>query len=403
MAVAPSSLPGRWVPPAYTPIPLGGLAEAGAAALLRRDDRGRLVALLAGTYAADTVVLTDSGTGALQLAMRAFASDDTTRRPRIALPAFACFDLVTAAVGADATPVFYDVVPETLEPEWSSFESALAARVDAVVVAPLFGLPGGWPKVRALAEAAGVPIIEDAAQGFGSSPGGRRAGSLGDVSVLSFGRGKGWTGGGGGALLGRSEERTPPTESAAVPGAIGVLGRSLVQCILSSPSLYGVPARIPALGLGETRYRPPRAVESLAPASATLLLASRAAAEREAEGRRRRARRLVEGVDGGYPGRWSAVAGYLRLPVLLPTPGKAEALSLEYGRRGVQRSYPAPLPTLPPLAGRMETMGECPGAAALADRLVTLPTHSGASDEDIRRLVAATRAAGGQIVGPDAG
>ena len=60
-----------------------------------------------------------------------------------------------------------------------------------------------YPRLlRALAAMGGdADAAEDAAQEAGATLHGRRLGSFGDLSVLSFGRGKGVTGGGGGALL----------------------------------------------------------------------------------------------------------------------------------------------------------------------------------------------------------
>src|SRR5690606_21063576 len=95
----------------------------------------------------------------------------------------------------------YDVDPATLSPDLDSLAAAIARGVDSIVVAHLYGFPVNMRGVLKLAMAAGIPVIEDAAQGAGGTLDDRLLGSFGALSVLSFGRGKGTTGGNGGALL----------------------------------------------------------------------------------------------------------------------------------------------------------------------------------------------------------
>ncbi len=67
-------------------------------------------------------VLTDSGTTALTLAIRAA---QRIRPGPVSLPAYCCYDLATAADGAGADVLLYDLDPLTLGPDWSSFERTL--------------------------------------------------------------------------------------------------------------------------------------------------------------------------------------------------------------------------------------------------------------------------------------
>lgn len=165
------------------------------------------------------------------------------------------------------------------------------------------------------------------------------------------------------------------------------------------PSLYGLPARIPALGLGETRYRSPWPPGPMAPISAALLLGSLRAAEAETDVRQQHARSLLEELEPAeLTGAWNRKAGYLRLPVRsreglrgLPDPETARRL-------GILPSYPTPLPSLaegPELDGKK---GTWPGAATLARELLTLPTHSRVGGSGLARiasLAAGTRAIAG--------
>src|SRR3989442_356539 len=190
----------RRQPPAYSPVSLSALWSATLHGLrLAPDTRANLIALLECEYAADHVILLGSGTQALQIALRLAMS--RVGDPSVALPAFTCFDVASAAVGASARLRFYDVEPSTLAPDLESLERVLERGTRVVVVTPLYGLPVDWDTIDALAVRHGAIVIEDAAQGHHARWRGRPLGSLGSLSVLSFGRGKGLTGGAGGAPL----------------------------------------------------------------------------------------------------------------------------------------------------------------------------------------------------------
>src|SRR5207247_2360158 len=83
---------------------------------------------------------------------------------------------------------------------------------------------------------------------------GRPLGSLGVVSVLSFGRGKGWTGGRGGALLSRGGAGGNGGNGNGGGGEgglwreAGVLALAAAQWAFARPAAYGIPASLPWLG-----------------------------------------------------------------------------------------------------------------------------------------------------------
>ena len=139
--------------------------------------------------------LTDSGTSALTRA----ALRRTTGAPWL-LPAYCCYDSPRPMGGRCSVPPVRYRSPHPLS-EPASLRRALAPGAGQMVVAHLFGVPVASAPVGALAEEFGARIVEDAAQAAGIRYGNQRAGSLGDIGVLSFGRGKGMTGGAGGALL----------------------------------------------------------------------------------------------------------------------------------------------------------------------------------------------------------
>jgi len=360
----------------------GALGDARDQAVVAGTER-----MLAKQFAADDVVLVDSGRAALQLALDLALVAE--KRRLVALPAFQCFEVASAAIGARCEVTFYDVDPATLSPDLESLDVALRAGARAVVVAPLYGVPVAWDAITTLVDRHGAMVIEDAAQGLGASWRGRPLGTLGPMSVVSFGRGKGWTGGGGGALCVRGKGTTLLERSRVAAPRSGSGARAFVNALMhwtfGRPALYGIPASVPMLGLGETRYHAPRAVTRAASFSAALVARTSVAAATEAEVRRRAGdiwRAILPQSLSTPTVQDGSVAGYLRFPVRV---ARAAALLSQPEARahGVAPSYPIPLTRLPELADRViAAAADCRGADALARELVTLPTHSRVTARD---------------------
>jgi len=372
--------------PAYSPLSARHLIVAAG----RRAARGGVLLdeacqLLSRGFGADDVMLVDSGRSALQLAIALSLPERGDRV--VAIPAFQCFEVASAAVGTGCRIAPYDVDPETLQPRLDSLEQALADGATSIVIAPLYGLPVAWSPIETLAARHGAILVEDAAQSHGAAWAGRPVGTFGALSVLSFGRGKGWTGGGGGALLIRSTALAERARAISVAPASGrtelrTAATSFLQLLFGRPHLYGIPASVPRLGLGETRYHHPSPPAAAHPYSLALLMETRAASLREAEVRRRNAfdwsealpPAIMSGVPRVVP---EGVCGYLRYPVCLPESAVAEASADIARRAGIARSYPLTLAELPAVMPRLLAPARAyPGAHTLSRRVVTLPTHS---------------------------
>jgi perosamine synthetase len=351
-------------------------------------ERTLLRAELARAYGASDVALVDSGTSALALALRA-----TTRAGGVvALPAYSCVDIGAAAIFAQLRVRLYDIDPVTLSPVLDSVSRVLAAGADTIVVSHLYGYPANVPAVAAIAAPHGVRVIEDAAQGAWGKLLETRLGAFGPLSVLSFGRGKGMTGGGGGALLGIGADQHEAIEAAAdglerARSGVRTLALAKAQWILGRPSLYALPSSIPALHLGETLYHPAHQPRAIVAVSASLVRDALARADAELAVRRSNAEELermvarasglqaIRAIPGSQP-------GYLRLPV-----------RVEDGRRdrpalGVVHGYPNTLAGLAELAPSLIGEEMLPGARELQRTLVTLPTHAMVGERDISALAA---------------
>ena len=171
-----------------------------------------LEAALAQFCGAKHCVSISSGTDALQIAMMA---EEIGPGDAVFLPAFTYTATAEVPLVLGATPVFVDVDPRTFQID----PAHLQARIDAIRAAgtltprmligvDLFGQPADWPALAAIAARERLITLDDCAQSFGASLGGRMLGSLADATATSFFPSKPLGAyGDGGALFTESDER----------------------------------------------------------------------------------------------------------------------------------------------------------------------------------------------------
>ncbi|HKV60699.1 MAG TPA: DegT/DnrJ/EryC1/StrS family aminotransferase [Candidatus Acidoferrum sp.] len=129
----------------------------------------------------------DSGTSALELALRAFnigPGDEVIT----AVNSFIATALAISHVGAK--PVFVDVDPATSAIDACKIERAITPRSKAIIPIHLYGHPADMDSIRQIAARYGLIVIEDACQAHGALYKGKRAGSLGHAAAFSFYPGK---------------------------------------------------------------------------------------------------------------------------------------------------------------------------------------------------------------------
>jgi dTDP-4-amino-4,6-dideoxygalactose transaminase len=195
--------PGRTGAAAMTRVPFTDLAPM-ASEVWDSIEKDYLASLLGGRYiggaavaaferdwaaycGAHCAVGVANGTDALQLTLTALGIGPGDE---VIVPANTFIATAAAVVRAGSVPRFADVSDDTLLITPQTLAEAITPRTRAVMVVHLFGQMPDMTALLAVADEAGIVLIEDAAQAHGAEWDGRRAGSFGAAACFSFYPGK---------------------------------------------------------------------------------------------------------------------------------------------------------------------------------------------------------------------
>jgi dTDP-4-amino-4,6-dideoxygalactose transaminase len=157
---------------------------------------------LASLLEVDHAVGVSSGTDAILVALMALGIGPGDE---VITPTYSFFATAGCVTRLGATPVFVDIDPVTLNVSPEAIRRALSPRTRAIMPVHLYGLTADLDPILEMAGAAGVPVIEDAAQAIGARYHGRFAGSFGRMACFSFFPTKNLGGFGDGGLVTTSD------------------------------------------------------------------------------------------------------------------------------------------------------------------------------------------------------
>ena len=123
----------------------------------------------------------------------------------VIVPGFTYVATISAIVYARARPVLAEI-DATFDLDPADVEARITPRTRAIVAVHMLGNPARIEALREVAARHGVALIEDAAQAFGATVGGRWVGSFGTIGVYSFNEFKTITCGDGGMVVTDDEE-----------------------------------------------------------------------------------------------------------------------------------------------------------------------------------------------------
>lgn len=163
-------------------------------------------------------VAVNSGTSGLHIGLAAAgvgAGDEVITSP------FSFVASANCALYQGARPVFADIDPDTLNIDPNAIEAAITSRTKAIIPVDVFGQPADIESIGAIAEQAGLTIIQDCCEAIGAERNGRRVGSHPGVTagVFAFYPNKQMTTGEGGIVV------TDDTEFAKVLRSLANQGR----------------------------------------------------------------------------------------------------------------------------------------------------------------------------------
>lgn len=149
-------------------------------------------------FNAKKLLLTTSCTSALDMAsiLSGFSSGD-----EVILPSFTFSSTATSMILGNASLVFCDIRPDTMNLDENKIEAAITKHTRAIVAVHYAGVSCEMDTILDIARRYNLIVIEDAAQGVMSSYKGRALGTIGDFGCYSFHETKNYSMGEGGAIL----------------------------------------------------------------------------------------------------------------------------------------------------------------------------------------------------------
>ena len=138
---------------------------------------------VAATVGYGHAVAVANGTDALELSLQALGIGPGDE---VVTTAYTFYATAEAIARRGATPVFADIDPASLCLDPAAAEAAITPKTRALMPVHIFGQPADLGAFRELADRHGIALIEDAAQAFGATYEGYRAGSYGDAATFSF-------------------------------------------------------------------------------------------------------------------------------------------------------------------------------------------------------------------------
>lgn len=146
---------------------------------LTRDVEQKLERYLGSQH----VVLMPSGTSAIFAVLQALLPRGDAE---VLLPSLVCETVPYAVKAAGKKPVFLEINPRTFNIDERLIKDKISAKTKAIIAVHQFGMPCNMAGILRIAKQNNLLVVEDAAQALGGEYNGKKAGTIGDIGILSF-------------------------------------------------------------------------------------------------------------------------------------------------------------------------------------------------------------------------
>jgi len=390
----------RSLPPAGSPILANELSRAFQSIFSSRFTRAELEIQFSQFFDGRNAFLFSTGRGAMTFALRCLNSYQPDRkRNTVIVPSYTCYSVAASILAAGLNVLVCDIDKKTLSFDEEQLESIDYTSVLAIVSANLYGLPNNLEHLEKIASREGIYLLDDAAQSLGATISRRKAGTFGHLGLFSLDKGKTITSMNGGILITDNKDlasilkreylklpelsRTECTKNYA---------KLLVYFLFLRPNLYWIPQSIPLLGLGSTVYDEEIDVALYQSGIATIARNQLNRLDLINKSRQIIARNYQSSIVNTsliktFDLLPTSKPVYLRYPIRILDSKLRESFLHKSRDLGTSRSYPKSIASLPQLRDRISIHNNyCESGIAVADQIVTLPTHSYVLQSDVERL-----------------
>lgn len=328
----------------------------------------------------DNAFFYQSGTAALAAALICSKQGRHDCQLEVIMPAYACPDLVSAAIFANLKPVLIDLSADTPYLNLEQLEQAINHKTVAVIAVNFLGISEQLEKIKSIIkkQKQAVFLIEDRAQSFPSNEEELIQTNLfADISIYSFGKGKPVSLLGGGLLKIHNKKLKDfiPTVTGVSNGLPPL--KALAYNIAIHPIAFWLLELLP-INMGGTVYKPLGALLELAPDSKKYLQANIERYQTRQQNIDHTSVTLASLSDlSSLPTYQKNPYKLLRLPILAQSQEQRDTLLKRSRQQGLGYSalYQTTLPKVDNIPPQIAQQGSFPNAESLAQRLITLPTH----------------------------
>ncbi|WP_299936431.1 aminotransferase class V-fold PLP-dependent enzyme [uncultured Nitratireductor sp.] len=333
---------------------------------------------LADHTGAGQVVLTNSCTAAMEIAALAL---ELGPADEVIVPTFTFCASATAFERTGARIVFCDIDPSTMMLNPADLKRHLSNRTRVIVVTHYGGASAEMEAILVIAKKRGIQIVEDAAQGFGTTRADRPLGSFGAFGAYSFHETKVVSCGQGGAL------------------AVNTNDPALLDRVTSIVERGTDFARVRSGEKAFYEWTGPGSSFQMGELEAAILCAELEALQDNLAARRRIALKLLKGIaELSLPlsiltPDAQTNSNFHFVPVLARSASKAGDLIAHLQTCGIDcRQHYVPLHLSPRAKTKGYNREVLPAAEQTWDRMVRLPVHTDMSEQDVGTLLAALNA-----------